>query len=186
MLFTNQYKSRHRDRNESWYLREMCKDLKDYLLSLSLEEGYQPIMYHVGGIASGETSEIFAQEFPFLEIICIDNWNEYPNLESEFDDRLKFYTNISKFKGKSVDFIEDIVTPTMIYIDGCRNEQCVADDLNFWFNFVRSGIVLSGYNLSFKLYNKPATLPKIKRVILDVIGEAPHKKYLDGSWYFII
>jgi hypothetical protein len=186
MILSHPYKARHRDRNESWFLRQMCKDLKDYLLSVSLDDGYSAILYHVGGIASGETSEIFAQEFPFLEIICIDDWEQYPNLEFEFDERLKFYANITKLKGKSTDFENEIFTPSMIYIDGCKNEECIKNDLHFWLNHIDYGVVLSGYNLSFKLYKKPKDLPKVKKVILSGIRSKPHKKYLDGSWYFIL
>lgn len=186
MVLQHNFKTRHRDRNESWFLREMCKDLKDYLLSLSLDEGYESVLYHVGGVDGGETSEIFAQEFPFLNIVAIDDWSQAPNLELEFDDRLKFYQNIVKFEGKSQDFEQEIVLPSIVYIDGCREEQCITDDLYFWLNKMNSGSVLSGYNLSFKKYNKPALLPKFKRALLNGIGNKPHKTYLDGSWYYIL
>ena len=61
MTFPLNYTIINRDRNHSWFLRQMCKELKDYLFSLYFDESYTNVLYHIGDIKNGETSEILAE-----------------------------------------------------------------------------------------------------------------------------
>lgn len=184
MIFESKYKNIIRDRNTEWFLRQMCKEVKDYLLSLSFDANYTNTLYHVNGVQNGETSEILAQEFPFLNIYCIDNWKTNPDLERHFDDRTKFYSNIFKLHGKAEDFKSEISSPIMVYIDYCEEDYCVLDDLMFWLPIMNNGSIVSGHHLSYKQYDKPKKLHDAKKSIIKGINEYPDKVYLDGSWLY--
>lgn len=185
MTFQINYTVINRDRNHSWFLRQMCKELKDYLLSLSFDESYDNVLYHIGDIKNGETTEILAQEFPFLQVRCIDYWPDLKH-EEEFNERTKFYNNIIKWKGSYEQYKNKILPPAMIYLDYCNEEHCILNHLKFWLPRMNYGSVLSGYNLSYKQHENPKKLFQIKKSIIRGIGEFPHKVYLDGSWYRIL
>lgn len=185
MVFPQQYTVINRDRNQSWFLRQMCKELKDYLLSLSFDESYNNVLYHIGNLQNGETSEILGQELPFLEVRCIDVWGNAKQ-EAEFDERIKFYNNIVKWKGFQEQYDDQIFSPSMVYIDSCSEDYCVLDDLKFWLPRMTYGAVLSGYNLSYRQHESPKKLAQLKKSIIRGIGEYPHKVYLDGSWYRVL
>ncbi len=164
----------------------MCKEIKDYLLSLSFDANYSNALYHVNGVQNGETSEILAQEFPFLNVYCIDNWKFNPELESYFDDRTKFYPNLFKMYGKAETLEEKIITPIMVYIDYCEEDNCILDDLMFWLPRMKKGSIISGHHLSYKQYDKPKKLHDSKKSIIKGINQYPEKVYLDGSWLYTI
>jgi hypothetical protein len=110
----------------------MCKDLKDYLLSVSFDSAYSPVVYLLGEMGVGEVAEILAQEFPFLKIHCLSEWvGEDAKYENEFDERVKFYDNIIKDKGKIEEFIDEIYSPAMVYIASCNDASCLQQDLDF-------------------------------------------------------
>lgn len=186
MIFNENYTVLSRDRNQSWFLREMCRNLKDYLLSLSFDESYNNVLYHVGDIFNGETSEILAQELPFLEIRCIDEWLQKPSYEFEFDERTKFYSNIVKWKGTQESFANDIISPAMVYIDSCKEDYCILEDLKFWLPKMATGSILGGYHLSYRQYETPKKMAQLKKSLIMGLGEYPHKVYLDGSWYRLL
>lgn len=185
MVFQQTYTIINRDRNQSWFLRQMCKEMKDYLLSLSFDETYNNVLYHVGNILNGETSEILGQEFPFLEVRCIDVWTD-DKLQFEFDERIKFYSNIVKWAGLQTEYENEIVSPAMVYIDSCKEENCMLEDLKFWLPKMTYGAILSGYNLSYHQHENPKKLAQLKKSIIKGIGQYPHKVYLDGSWYRVL
>lgn len=185
MIFEQKYTTIKRDRNQSWFLRQMCKEIKDYLFSLSFDESYSNVLYHVGNIQNGETSEILSQEFPFLEVRCIDIWPDV-KIEMEFDERTKFYNNIIKWKGNKEQYEQDIFSPSMVYIDSCDNDCYILEDLKFWLPKMNYGSILSGYNLSYQHHDTPRKVAQLKKSIIKGIGEYPHKVYLDGSWYRIL
>ena len=184
MIFETKYRNVFRDRNSEWFLRQMCKEIKDYTLSLSFDANYTNTLYHVNGVQNGETSEILAQEFPFLNVYCIDDWKLYPELEREFEDRTKFYPNLFKMYGKAEDFADTIASPIMVYIDNCKGDDCILDDLMFWLPRMNNGSIISGHHLSYKQYDKPKKLHNAKKAIIRGINEHPQRVYLDGSWLY--
>lgn len=186
MILNHNFKYDFRGKIHGWTLRTMCRDLKEYLLSLSFDESYNNTLYHVSGV-DGETTEIFAQEFPFLNIYSIDNrWGNDKIMESDFEERTKFYPNIFKLDGGVEKNSPEIFSPSTVFLDSCRDEKCLIDELNFWLPKMKTGSIISGNHLYFKHYNDHKKLFRMKTVIFDAIGDNPHKIYPDGSWYRIL
>lgn len=186
MIFNHNYSTILRDRNQSWFLREMCRDLKDYLLTLSYDDEYTNTLYHIDGVLNGETTEILTQEFPFLNITCIDDWTAKTELEMEFENRSKYYPNMSRWNGEQNAFTNDIQTPCMVYLDNCGDEEEIVKNLKFWLPRMSEGSVISGHCLRYDSFRRPNSMTKVKGAIIKGIGDFPNKTYLDGSWYYCL
>ena len=182
----NKLKTVMRDINGAWHLREMCKDIKDYLYNLS----ENPIIVEIGSYM-GESTEIFAQEFPFATIYAIDPWiNGYDDndetsradmidVENQFDMRTKYYKNIIKIKDFSLNvdvFSDDI---SMIYIDGSHKYEDVKADILYWRNKIKVGGIISGHD--YELNNKHNHISGIKRAVDEELSGFD-KIYKDTSW----
>lgn len=186
----NKLKTVMRDINGAWHLREMCKDIKDYLYNLS----ENPIIVEIGSYM-GESTEIFAQEFPFATICAIDPWiNGYDDndetsdadmidVENQFDIRTKYYKNIIKIKDFSLNvdvFSDDI---SMIYIDGSHKYEDVKADILYWRNKIKVGGIISGHD--YYLINSPKHVEGVKKAINEVLVTID-KNYKDGSWFKVL
>jgi hypothetical protein len=186
MVLNHNFKYDFRGKIHGWTLRTMCRDLKEYLLSLSFDESYNNILCHVSGV-DGETSEIFAQEFPFLNIYSIDeDWGKNKQIERNFEERTKFYPNIFKLDGSLQENSGETFSPSITFLDSCKDEKCLIEELNYWLPRMRKGSIISGNHLYFKHYDNHKKLFKMKSTIFDAIGDNPHKIYPDGSWYRIL
>jgi hypothetical protein len=164
-------------------LKELAEDIKSQL-------GDKITLVEIGSYM-GESAEIFAQVLPNSQIICIDpfegnfddkdpcSYDNYSEVEQQFDLRTSNYPNIVKMKGNSTDFS---VKCDAIYIDGRHSYEGVKEDILHWKPFVKS--IISGHD--YYLENTEAYIrnPHIQGVITAVhetLGQ-PDKTYSDNSW----
>lgn len=171
-----------RSMDSAWYLRLLCRDIKDYLYNLSSN----PIIVEIGSY-EGESTEIFAQEFPFATIYAIDPWvNGYDDkdfasnsnmiqVENNFNERTKYYKNIIKIKDFSLNV--DMSNIHMVYIDGNHQYEAVKNDILHWKpRLVKNGII-SGHD-----YTNYGHVAGVKKAV-DEILKSVDKVYKDNSWF---
>jgi hypothetical protein len=167
-------------------LRKFCRDVKEII-------GETPTIVELGSYM-GESSVIFAQEFPKGNVICIDAWvggfdnndsashADYVDVEEQFDLRTNDYSNIKKIKGYSTDFSIDC---DLVYIDACHKYECVINDIKHWKPLTKN--ILSGhdYYLNLEFIKKHPHIEGVKRAVDEILGH-PNMVFGDGSWYKII
>jgi hypothetical protein len=163
-------------------LINFCKEIKSII-------GESPTIVELGSYM-GESSAIFANEFPKGKILCIDSWEggfddtdsashaNYYEVENQFDLRLKLYDNIEKLKGYSTDFK---IECDMVYIDACHKYECVINDIKHWKPLTKKVISGHDYNTDEFIKVHPH-IAGVKRAINEILG-SPDKNYGDGSWY---
>lgn len=163
-------------------LRKFCHEIKDIL-------GESPTIVELGSYM-GESSLIFAQEFPKGKIICIDSWeggfddsdsasfSNYKEVEEQFDLRMTQYPNIKKLKGYSTDFS---IECDMVYIDACHKYECVINDIKHWTPLVKKIISGHDYHTDDFIFRNPH-IAGVKVAVNELIG-LPDKTFEDGSWF---
>jgi hypothetical protein len=163
-------------------LRLFCNDIKEIL-------GEFPTIVELGSYM-GESSLIFAQEFPKGKIICIDSWEggydnqdsasraNYIDVEEQFDLRLKLVDNIQKIKGYSTDYS---IECDMVYIDACHKYECVIEDIKHWLPLTKKIISGHDYNTD-EFIKKHPHIAGVKIAVNEQLGK-PNKTYEDGSWF---
>jgi len=116
------------------------KGLKDMCLAIDEKIGGKITIIEIGSYM-GESSAIFAEEFPYGKIICIDPWkagyddkdiassSDFTEVEQQFDLRTMEYENIFKLKGNSLDYYKNC---DVVYIDGSHKYEDVKADLLHW------------------------------------------------------
>ena len=126
-------------------LRRLCRDVKEIL-------GDSPTIVELGSYM-GESSLIFAEEFPNGKIYCIDSWeggfdesdtcsgDNYIDVENQFDLRMSLVNNITKIKSLSTDVGFEC---DLVYIDACHKYECVKNDIIHWLPFVKK--IISGHD----------------------------------------
>lgn len=188
MRFNHTYPFTREDIYMSWWTREMCRDLKDYLLSLSFDGSYSPVVYFVGDVGDGKRAEVIAQELPFFAVHTISQWNEKNGqaVENMFDERVKFYNNIIKDKGTPQEYLDEIYSPAMVFIDSCKEPSCLQEDFNFWLPRMRHGAIVAGNHYLLKTFKNHKVAFETRKVIVDTFLDEPHKVYPDGGWYRIL
>ena len=190
----NSYKLQPIMRNAQggWALREMCRDLREYLMERNAK-----YFIEIGSF-QGESSEIFAQELPFMNVLCIDPWkNGYDELdvtsnadmteaEANFDYRTKYLKNIEKLKGISTDWksLYPAMKIDMVYIDGLHSYEGVKADIEFWLPKMIDGGIVAGHDYYddeefLKIHKHVAG---VKRAVNESFG-IPDKVDGDGSWF---
>ena len=166
-------------------LRRLCQEVKEII-------GDSPTIVELGSYM-GESSIIFAEEFPNGKIYCVDSWEggfdnsdmcsnaDYIDVENQFDLRMSLVNNITKIKGlsTSVGFECDLV-----YIDACHKYECVKNDIIHWSPFVKK--VMSGHDYydDINFINRHPHIKGVKVAIEEMLG-LPDKKYNDGSWLIV-
>lgn len=183
-----EYKMRNKE--VSWYLREMCRDLRPIL-----QQFQNPIVHEVGSY-EGESAEIFAQEFPFATIVCIDPWKSgYDDLDDtshhNFNEVFKnflFRTNYLKNINYSPTDYKDYCSfnetlPQMVYIDGLHSYEGVKSDIELSLKVLPKGGIISGHDYyeDDEFLKIHPHVSGVKKAIIEKLGK-PHKIYLDGSW----
>ena len=168
-------------------LIELANDFKKHL-------GEKIVLVEIGSYM-GESAEIFAQILPKAEIICIDpfegnfdsadpcSFDNYSEVEKQFDLRTSKYENIQKFKGYSTDFK---INCNVVYIDGRHFYEGVKEDILHWKPLVSS--IISGhdyYDETHNMYIRNPHIQGVKRAVNEVLGN-PDKTYIDGSWMKIL
>lgn len=167
-------------------LRRFCREAKEII-------GDSPTIVELGSYM-GESSLIFAEEFPNGKIYCVDSWeggfdnadtcsgDDYNEVEHQFNLRTSSVNNITKIKGlsTSVGFECDLV-----YIDACHKYECVKEDIQHWLPL--TGKVISGHDYYLDL-NFIKVHPHIKgvRLAVDEMLGTPDTVFNDGSWFKII
>lgn len=104
------------------------------------------------GSFEGNSSMFFARNLRNTKIFCVDSWigtEEYKDLsfkslEKNFDENIKEYSNIYKFKCTSDEFFKNNkISFDLIYIDGYHKaEQVIKDFKNSWQFLNKEGIVI--------------------------------------------
>lgn len=181
----NQLKTIMRPYDSEIELRKMCRDIKSLI-------GDNNTIVELGSYM-GESSIIFAQEFPNSKIICIDPWKggfddndtasyaDYDEVEEQFNLRLSNYNNIEKIKGYSTDFN---IECDMVYIDACHKYECVINDIIHWKPLTKK--IISGHDYNTEEFIKiHPHIAGVKKAVNELLNE-PHKIYKDGSWYYIL
>jgi hypothetical protein len=181
----NELKVVMRPHDSEMELRRFCKNLKEIA-------GDSPTIVELGSYM-GESSLIFAQEFPNGNIICIDTWqggydiedsaslSDYNEVERQFDLRASLVNNIRKIKGDSR---SESINCDAVYIDACHKYECVVNDIKHWLPLTKFAICGHDYQTEEFISQNPH-IAGVKRAINDTLGK-PQKVYGDGSWLKII
>lgn len=164
-------------------LKELAEDIKSQL-------GDKITLVEIGSYM-GESAEIFAQVLPNSKIICIDpfegkfddldpcSYDNYSDVEKQFDLRISKYPNIVKMKGYSTDFQ---IECDAIYIDGRHSYEGVKEDILHWKPFVKS--IISGHDYyleNTEIYRTNPHIQGVIKAVQEVLG-LPDKTYSDCSW----
>ena len=163
-------------------LRRLCKEVRNII-------GDSPTIVELGSYM-GESSLIFAEEFPNGKIYCIDSWeggfdesdncsgDDYVDVENQFNLRMDMVKNITKIKGlsTSVGFECDL-----IYIDACHKYECVKNDIIHWMPFVKMVISGHDYYEDINIINQYPHIKGVKIAVDEILGK-PDMKFNDGSW----
>jgi hypothetical protein len=116
-------------------LRDLCSYIKQNVDTIDK-------LVEIGSYM-GESAVIFAEEFPYAQIICVDPWEQnydnldpdsfsnYNEIEQQFNLRAAKYPNIIKYKGYSTD-LKIQMSCDVVYIDGCHTYDCVKEDIAIW------------------------------------------------------
>lgn len=163
-------------------LRRFCNDIK-------LIIGDSPTIVELGSYM-GESSSIFAEEFPNGKIICIDSWEngfdddditsfaDYLDVEEQFDLRHLSHKNITKIKGYSTDYS---IECDLVYIDACHKYECVIDDIKHWLPITKQ--IISGHDYSSDDFIAiHPHIAGVKVAVNELLGN-PDSVYGDGSWF---
>lgn len=166
-------------------LRRLCKDVREII-------GDSPTIVELGSYM-GESSLIFAEEFPNGKIYCIDSWEggfdnsdscstaDYVDVESQFNLRSSLVKNITKIKGLSTSVGFDC---DMVYIDACHKYECVKEDIIHWSPFVKK--IMSGHDYyeDINFCNQHPHIKGVKVAVEEMLG-FPEHKYRDSSWLIL-
>jgi len=182
----NQLKTVMRPTETIIHIKNMCSDIRKHV-------GDRPKIVELGSYM-GESSLIFAKEFPDGQIICIDSWEgnfdpldsashaDYIDVENQFNLRMSLVNNIKKIKGYSTDFGFDC---DVIYIDACHKYECVINDIKHWKPFVKKIISGHDYYDDDNFLKQHPHVSGVKIAVNEMLG-IPDKIYGDGSWIKIL
>lgn len=135
----------------------------------------------------GDSTEIWAKNCS--QVIAIDPWrNDYdPSdkasydipmaiVEAQFDELVKAYTNIIKFKMKSIDAIKEVEDGSIdiVYIDAIHQYEDVKQDINIWKGKIKTNGFIAGHDYQKKFQG---TID----AVTYVLGK-PDKIFADTSW----
>lgn len=164
-------------------LKNFCNEVKKII-------GDSPTIVELGSYM-GESSLIFAEEFPNGKIYCIDSWEggfddsdscsnvDYSDVEHQFDLRMNMVNNITKIKGLSTSVK---IECDLVYIDACHKYECVKNDIIHWSPLTKKVISGHDYYLNMHFVNSN---PHIKgvRLAVDELLKEPNMVFNDGSWF---
>ena len=165
--------------------REFCNEIKQVI-------GESPVIVELGSYM-GESSLIFSEEFPNAKIYCIDTWEggfdnldscshqNYNQVESQFDLRLKLSNNITKIKGLST---SEKIECDLVYIDACHKYECVKEDILHWLPLTKKVISGHDYYTNQSFINNHPHIAGVKVAVDEFLG-SPDKTFVDGSWFKI-
>lgn len=167
-------------------LREFCNEVRKHI-------GDTPVIVELGSYM-GESSLIFAQEFPNGRIICVDSWVggfdetdscsdvDYVDIENQFDLRMNMVNNIEKIKGLSNSVK---IECDLVYIDACHKYECVKNDIIHWLPLTSKIISGHDYCVDEDFLKKHKHIEGVRIAIDEMLGK-PDKTFKDMSWYKIL
>lgn len=148
------------------------------------------------GSYAGESSVVFAEQFPNANIICIDPWksgyddkdsashSNFSEVEAAFDKRTFDYINIFKFKGtiddfKNMPFFDNV---DMVYIDGNHSYEGVSHDIKT----CRRIPIICGHDFvpDEAVLRIHPHIEGVRKAVEELLG-FPHKIFKDTSWIVI-
>lgn len=165
------------------------KGLKDMCLAIDEKIGGKITIIEIGSYM-GESSAIFAEEFPYGKIICIDPWkagyddndttsnSNFTEVEQQFDLRTMEYENIFKLKGNSLDYYKNC---DVVYIDGAHNEEAIKKDILHWLPQTKHIISGHDYYNDEEFLKAHPHIKDVKKTVDEILG-IPDKIFIDGSW----
>lgn len=180
-----------RNIESAWYLRELCRELREYFL----EDNISYKIIEIGSY-TGESSEILAQEFPFMQLYCIDPWkgdyddrdaashSNFDEVEKLFTERINYLPNIVPFKGVLQDFLDEEIEGNIafVYIDGNHQYEAVKEDIQNSINFLKPAFIAGhDYYEDDEFLKQHPHIAGVKRAVLETLG-VPNTIYEDGSW----
>jgi hypothetical protein len=172
--------------NSEKSFREFCNYVREYI-------GETPTIVELGSYM-GESSLIFAQEFPNGKIICVDTWEgnydetdscskaDYIDVEEQFDLRLNMVNNITKIKGLSTS-VE--IECDLVYVDACHKYECVKEDIKHWTPLTKKIISGHDYCTNDEFLKLHPHISGVKLAIDEMINK-PDKTFDDMSWVKIL
>jgi hypothetical protein len=181
LIYTMRPKGSHFEKG----FREFCNEIKQVI-------GESPVIVELGSYM-GESSLIFSEEFPNAKIYCIDTWEggfdnldscsnqNYNQVESQFDLRLKLSNNITKIKGLST---SEKIECDLVYIDACHKYECVKEDILHWLPLTKKVISGHDYYTNQSFINSHPHIAGVKVAVDEFLG-SPDKTFVDGSWFKI-
>lgn len=171
-------------------LIDLCSYIKE-----NYEESIETII-EIGSYA-GESSVIFAEQFPDAKIFCIDPWkagyddkdtashSDFSEVEAAFDERTFNYMNIFKFKGtiddfKKMPFFDKGIT--MVYIDGNHSYEGVKHDIETCKHIP----IICGHDfvLDEAVLKIHPHIEGVRRAVEELL-DFPHQVFKDTSWIII-
>jgi len=174
---------------KKWLFRRLVSFLKMFHIECRLElpkYSTRQIKYHMGnkklvgaeiGVWLGENAESILKNLNMKKLYLIDpykiydeyNIKEVPretDLDKAFDDaqdRLSEYKNKIKWvKKKSEDAVNDLPMLDFVYIDGNHDYKYVKQDMNLYWNKIKSGGILAGHDI-----DKPEILQALAEFIIE-------------------
>lgn len=157
------------------------QDLCDYVGDMSTF-----IMAEIGCYV-GDSTEIFKSKVDYM--FCIDPWkNGYdPNdgasenidmsiVEAQFDELIKFSSNVQKMKMSGNEAIEHIEDESLdlVYIDGLHTYEGCKNDIEKWLPKIKPGGYIAGHDYGSKHF------PGVKEAVDEFF--TPDKTFRDSSW----
>lgn len=165
------------------------KGLKDMCLAIDEKIGGKITIIEIGSYM-GESSAIFAEEFPYGKVICIDPWkagyddkdttssSDFTEVEQQFDLRTMEYENIFKLKSNSLDYYKNC---DVVYLDGCHRYQDVKADLLHWLPQTKRVICGHDYYNDEEFLKIHSHIRGVTQAVNEVVGK-PDMVFVDSSW----
>lgn len=171
-----------RPEESKFALRDLCKTIKNTGREINT-------IVEIGSYM-GESAEIFAQEFPKTQIVCVDPWlagyddldsashSDFNFVEQQFDLRTSKYPNIVKKKC----FSHEIkITCAFVYIDGNHTYEGVKNDILGWQDYASVAICGHDYYTDEEILKVHKHIAGVKKAVDEILG-IPDIVFPDGSW----
>jgi predicted O-methyltransferase YrrM len=166
---------------KSKHQQKGLKDFIDYIDKISPVKDLNLIEI---GSYQGESTAEFAKRFK--TVIAVDPWvcgyddsdraskNNGDIVENAFDERMSEFTNVTKKKMKSLEYVEGVEDSSIdvVYIDGDHRPEAVLKDIKAWMPKIKPNGFLTGHDGKRKGLCKSITECNLKK---DV-------DFVDSSW----
>lgn len=182
-VWKNQTRPDPNNRGTDWHLTGNGVNWL-YGLYEMIEENFEKdsILVEIGSF-SGVSTSMFACVCEF--VYAVDPWSDYSEInsgflnqaESEFDNRMKQYSNVEKIKLKSEDAVKLFPNESVdvVYIDGEHKYESVLFDIQAWLPKIVKGGLLCGHD-----YIEDG----IQKALKNTFPNHTFNMYWDSSWVY--